>query len=122
MFSAAVLDHFANPRNAGELPAPAAHAEMTNPVCGDILSLWIHVDSGRLREIRFKAKGCVAAIACGSAVTELAKGKPLAEAAQLTPDHVVAALGGLPPESGHAAELAVAALQSALRAALNSSG
>jgi nitrogen fixation NifU-like protein len=119
MFNATILDHFERPRNAGALPAPAAKSEVTHPVCGDILCLWLRAEGGRVREIRFKAKGCVASIASASALTELVQGKTLLEAAALTPGDIGAALGGLPPESGHAAELAEQALKEALqRAAL----
>jgi NifU-like protein involved in Fe-S cluster formation len=76
-------------------------------------------EGDRIREIRFKAKGCVASIASGSALTELAAGKPLAEACRIQPSDIAAALGGLPPESGHAAELAAEALRRAVQLALN---
>jgi nitrogen fixation NifU-like protein len=117
MYSAILLDHFQNPRNAGELPPPALAVEVTNPVCGDILRLSLSVEAGRLAKVCFKAKGCVAAIACGSALTEMVQGKTLAEAASVSAVDVAAALGGLPPESGHAAALAEEALKKALAAA-----
>ena len=118
MYNARILDYFETPRNAGELPAPAITVEATNPVCGDILRLWLLVDAGQIREIRFKAKGCVAAIPSGSMLTELVKGKSLEEAGLLSAADLSAALGGLPEASGHAAELAEEALKSALRKAL----
>ena len=114
MYNAAILDHFEKPRNAGELPPPAVTVEATNPVCGDILRLSLRTEAGRIRDIAFKAKGCVAAIAAGSAMTELVKGKSRQQAAGITADAVAQALQGLPPESGHAAELAVEALKMAL--------
>ena len=115
MFNPTILDHFANPRNAGELEPPATMVEATNPICGDILRLWLLVDQGSVTEIRFKAKGCVAAIASGSVLTELVQGKRINEAAAVSPQLISKSLGGLPSESGHAAELAADALRSALQ-------
>ncbi|MBI3934150.1 MAG: iron-sulfur cluster assembly scaffold protein [Acidobacteria bacterium] len=118
MFNATILEHFERPRNAGELPAPALRVEATNPVCGDILHLWLLVEAGCIREMRFKAKGCVAAIASASMLTEMVRGKNLEQASHVSSSQISAALGGLPPESGHAAELAEQALKAALQAAL----
>ena len=78
MYSSQLLDHFEHPRNSGELPDADAQVRIENPACGDILELAIKVDAGRIGEIRFRAKGCVPAMACASAMTELAKGKSLA--------------------------------------------
>ena len=117
MHSPAMVDHFQNPRNAGELPPPAITVEVTNPVCGDILRLSVLVEGGRLRDVRFKAKGCVASIACGSLLTELVKGKRLEEAGRISAFNVATVLGGLAPESGHASVLAEDALKAALREA-----
>jgi len=114
MYSAQLLDHFQNPRNAGELAGADATVEIENPVCGDVLRLALKIESGRITEIRFKAKGCVPAMACASAVTELAAGKTPAEARHLDRDDVIAALGGLPQSSTHAAQLALDALAAAL--------
>jgi len=115
MYSAQVLDHFQNPRNPGEVADADATAEIENPACGDILRLTLKVQERRIAEVRFKAKGCVAAIACGSALTELARGKTLDEAQALRREDVSAALGGLPQGSSHAAQLALDALSGALR-------
>ena len=117
MYSPKVLDHFQNPRNAGELPPPAITVETTNPACGDILRLSLLVREGRIEDVRFKASGCVAAIACGSLLTELLKGKTLAEAARINAFAVAKGIGGLPPESGHTTILAEDALKAALREA-----
>jgi nitrogen fixation protein NifU and related proteins len=114
MYSAQLLDHFQNPRNAGELPDADAAAEIQNPVCGDVIRLTLKMHADRIEQIRFKAKGCVPAIACGSALTELARGKPAPEARQIKRDDLIAAVGGLPPASTHAAQLALDALSSAL--------
>ncbi len=114
MYSARLLDHFQNPRNVGELPDADAVAEIQNPACGDVIRLTLKVRADRIEEIRFKAKGCVPAIACGSALTELARGKPAPEVHRLKRDDIIAALGGLPPASTHAAQLALDALSTAL--------
>jgi nitrogen fixation protein NifU and related proteins len=115
MYSAQVLDHFQNPRNAGEVSNPDAAAEVQNPACGDILRVTLKVSDGRIVAARFKAKGCVAAMACGSALTEVVIGKTVHEAQALRREHVTAALGGLPPASAHAGQLALDALSAALK-------
>src|SRR5580700_5398199 len=114
MYSAQLLDHFQNPRNAGELVNPDAVAEVENPACGDVLRLTLKISAGRITEAQFKAKGCVGAIACGSALTELIVGKTLNEAQNLRLEDVTAAVGGLPQASTHAAQLALDALSLAL--------
>ena|SRR5581483_10362398 len=115
MYSEALLDYFQNPRNPGDLADPDASAQMENPVCGDVLRLTLKVDDGRIAEIRFKAKGCVPAIACGSAITTLARGKTVAEALKVRPEQLVELLGGLPEASAHASVLAVETLSAALK-------
>jgi len=75
MYSRQLLDHFQNPRNVGELAAADATAEIENPACGDMLRLTLKFSAGRITEAQFKAKGCVSAIACGSALTELILGR-----------------------------------------------
>jgi nitrogen fixation protein NifU and related proteins len=114
MYSAQVLDHFQDPRNAGEVSDPDATAEIENPACGDVLRLTLKFRSGRISQIRFKAKGCVPAMACGSALTELVLGKAAEEARKLRREDVIAAVGGLPPASTHAAQLVLDALSAAL--------
>jgi nitrogen fixation NifU-like protein len=114
MYSPQLLDHFQNPRNAGEVANPDAIAEIENPVCGDRLRLSLKITDGRIPDIRFKAKGCVPSMACASALTELVSGKTLAEARALTRDQVIAAVGGVPEASTHAAQLALDALTTAL--------
>lgn len=115
MYSEQVLDHFQSPRNAGEVIDADATAEIENPACGDVVRLTLKAHGGRVTEVRFKAKGCVAAIACSSALTELVAGKPLTEARSLRREDVIHAVGGLPQASTHAAQLAVDVLQTALR-------
>jgi nitrogen fixation NifU-like protein len=114
MYSAQLLDHFQNPRNAGDMVDADATAEIENPACGDVLRLSLKTSAGRITQARFKAKGCVAAIACGSALTELVVGKTLDEARKLQHEDVSGAVGGLPQGSTHAAQLAVDALSAAL--------
>ncbi len=114
MYSAQLLDHFQNPRNAGEIADADATAEIENPACGDVLRLTLKAGGGRITGARFKAKGCVASIACSSALTELIVGKTLDEALELRREDVIAAVGALPQASTHAAQLALDALSAAL--------
>jgi nitrogen fixation NifU-like protein len=115
MYSAQLLDHFQNPRNAGEVPGANGVAEIENPVCGDVLRLSLKIAAGRVADIRFRAKGCVPAMACASALTELVAGKTLAGARSINRDALTAAVGGLPQASAHAAQLALDALAAVLR-------
>lgn len=115
MYSPQLLDHFQNPRNAGDVPDADATVEIENPACGDVLRLSLKVKSGRIAEIRFKAKGCVPSMACASALTELVTGQSLSESQNLKRDTLIAAVGGLPQASTHAAQLALDALLTALR-------
>jgi len=115
MYSAQLLDHFQHPRNSGELPDANSRARIENPACGDILELAVKIAGGRIEDIRFLAKGCVPAMACASAVTELAKGKSVEQARATTKADVTNVVGGLPPASGHAAQLAIDALQAVLK-------
>ena len=106
MFSEAVLEHFRNPRNAGELPNADVTVEVTNPVCGDVLKLAARITNGRIGEVRFLCRGCTTAIACGSFLTESLLGKLPSEAFAISPETISGALGGLPPATFHAAQLA----------------
>src|SRR5271157_2642127 len=119
MYSPQLLDHFEHPRNAGELPDSDGQVRVENPACGDILELALKMHAGRIAEIRFRAKGCVPAMACASAMTELVKGKSAQEASAISKEDVVRAVGGVPAASGHAAQLAVDALRAALNAAIS---
>jgi nitrogen fixation NifU-like protein len=114
MYSPQVLDHFEHPRNAGVVADADASARIENPACGDVLELSVKVADGRIAEIRFKAKGCVAAMACGSALTELVRGKAVGEARELTREELVREVGGLPQASSHAGHLAMDALGAVL--------
>ncbi|PYX05194.1 MAG: iron-sulfur cluster assembly scaffold protein [Acidobacteria bacterium] len=115
MYSPQVLDHFQNPRNAGEITDADASVQLENPACGDILKLTVKRSGDQITDIKFRAKGCVPAMACGSAVTELVKGKTLGEARKLSRQELVQTIGGLPEASTHASNLAMDALAAALK-------
>ena len=115
MFSEAVLDHFRNPRNAGELANADAAVEVTNPVCGDILQLAIRMENGRVAESRFRCRGCTTAIACASLLTEQLQGKLVSQIPAITAEQISAALGSLPQATYHGAELAADAVKALLR-------
>jgi nitrogen fixation protein NifU and related proteins len=114
MYSPQLLDHFEHPRNPGEVADPDAVAQVENPACGDVLKLSMKVTNGHIAEMRFLAKGCVPAMACGSVLTELVKGRTVAAARQLRREELVEAVGGLPNASTHASYLAMDALAAAL--------
>jgi nitrogen fixation NifU-like protein len=105
MYSERLLDHFQNPRNVGELPAPAVMVEAANPACGDILRLWARFEDGVAVEVRYKVRGCTASIAAGSALTEWLTGKSREEMRAFRAAMVEEAVGGLQAESKHAAVL-----------------
>lgn len=115
MYSAETLDHFQNPRNTGDVAEPDASVQLENPVCGDILKLSVKLVDGRIVGVGFRAKGCVPAMACGSAITELTRGKTVAEARSVTREELLIAVGGLPEASGHASHLAMDALKALLK-------
>jgi nitrogen fixation NifU-like protein len=110
-----IIEHFRNPHNAGNLVEATATVEATNPACGDTMRLSVRLEGERIVEARFKMQGCVASIAAGSALTDLLIGHSLAESRQITPAKISEALGGLPPTTMHAAELAMDALTILLR-------
>ena len=114
MYSAAVLDHFKNPRNPGDLPDATAVVDVENPVCGDVLRLAARLDNGKISAVRFKAQGCVTALACASMLTELLAGKSVHEARLVTAAQISDALGGLPQATFHGAQLAADALAALL--------
>jgi nitrogen fixation NifU-like protein len=116
VYSEAFLDHFKNPRHVGELAPPAVTVEISNPACGDILRLSARFEDGRVAEVGYKIRGCTASIASGSALTEWMLGKTRAELATLDASTVETAVGGLIPESKHAAVLCVDGVKSLLKA------
>ncbi len=115
MYSTQVLDHFEHPRNVETILNADATVRIENPACGDILELKIRIAEGRIAEICFRAKGCVAAMACGSALTELVRGKSIDEARKLSREELLRAVGGLPQASSHASHLAMEALDAVLQ-------
>jgi len=114
-YSEKVLDHFEHPRNVGDLPSPDAEVHLEHPVCGDIMSLAVKLANGRIEQVRYRTRGCVASIAAGSCLTEMLQGKSPAEAATLQRQQLLDALGGLPSASVHATHLAMDALAELLK-------
>ena len=114
MYSPELLDHFEHPRNAGDLADADVRVRVQNPACGDVLELTVKMVDGRIGEIRFRAKGCVPVLACGSAITEMVAGKSIAQAKAISKEAIVSEIGGLPEASGHAAQLAVDALRAVM--------
>jgi len=115
MYSSKVIDHFKNPRNMGEIEDADGVGEVGNPVCGDLMTIYIKVKDGRLEDVKFKTFGCAAAIATSSMITELAKGKTLEEAEKITRDDVASELDGLPPIKMHCSNLAADGLREAIK-------
>ena len=115
MYSEKVLDHFRNPRNVGEIEDADGVGTVGNPVCGDMMSVYIKVKDNSIEDIKFKTFGCGAAIATTSMTTELAKGKTLDEAMKITREQVAEELGGLPPVKMHCSNLAADALHDAIK-------
>jgi nitrogen fixation protein NifU and related proteins len=114
MFSELVLEHFQRPRNAGELAGATAQVEVSNPVCGDVLRLAVIVEEGVVRDARFLCRGCTASIASASLLTEKMKGRSVTELKEMHAAEIAAELGGLPPASFHAAQLAEDGLRAIL--------
>jgi len=114
MYTDQVMDHFQNPRNVGEIEAPDGVGEVGNPVCGDIMKIYLRVKNGRIEEIKFKTFGCGAAIATSSMVTEMVKGQTLDEALAVSREAVAEALGGLPANKMHCSNLAADAVHKAI--------
>ena len=115
MYSEKVIDHFKNPRNMGALEGATVEAEVGNPVCGDIMKVYLKILDNRIEEAGFETMGCVAAIATSSMMTELAKGKTVDEALKISFDDILKELGGLPDPKVHCSQLAVEALHKALK-------
>ena len=115
MYSEKVLDHFKNPRNVGEIEESDGEGTVGNPVCGDMMTMYIKVKDEKIEDIKFKTFGCGAAIATSSMTTELAKGKTLEEALNISRQDVADALDGLPPVKMHCSNLAADALHDAIK-------
>jgi len=122
MYTDKVMEHFKNPQNMGEIPDADGVGTVGNPVCGDLMTIYIKVKDNRLADVKFKTFGCGAAIATSSMTTELAKGKTLEEAMKITRADVAGSLGGLPPVKMHCSNLAADALHVAINDYLNKQG
>lgn len=122
IYSEKVMDHFRNPRNTGEIENADGIGREGNPVCGDIMELYLKISDGIIVDAKFKTLGCGAAIATSSMVTELVKGMSVAQALELSNQAVAEALGGLPPVKMHCSMLAEEALKSALEDYMEKSG
>ena len=109
------MDHFMNPRNVGEIKNPDGYGKVGNPVCGDLMEMYIKVENGVITDIKFKTFGCGSAIATSSMVTELALGKTVDKALEITRNDVADELDGLPPQKMHCSNLAADALQAAIK-------
>jgi nitrogen fixation NifU-like protein len=114
MYTEKVMEHFKNPRNMGEIPDADGVGTVGNPVCGDLMTIYIKVRDNRLEDIKFKTFGCGSAIATSSMITELAKGKTLEEGLKINRADVADSLGGLPPDKMHCSNLASDALHAAI--------
>lgn len=114
MYNDKIMDHFQNPRNAGDLKDADGVGTVGNPSCGDVMTLYIKIKDNRIDEIKFKTFGCGAAIASSSFTTELVKGKTIDEALRFTRNDVADGLGGLPPVKMHCSNLALDALKAAI--------
>ncbi len=114
LYSEKVMEHFKNPRNVGEIENPDGIGHVGNPVCGDIMELYIKVNNNTMVDAKFKTFGCGAAIATSSMVTEMVKGKSIGEALAISNRAVAEALDGLPPIKMHCSALAEEALKSAI--------
>jgi nitrogen fixation NifU-like protein len=122
MYTEKVMEHFYNPRNVGVIENPDGYGKVGNPVCGDMMELFIKVADDAIADVKFRTFGCGAAIATSSMVTELVKGKTIEEALQVTNKAVAEALGGLPPVKMHCSVLAEEALEAAIYDYLTKSG
>ncbi|RJP27331.1 MAG: Fe-S cluster assembly scaffold protein NifU [Candidatus Omnitrophota bacterium] len=114
-YSEKVMDHFTNPRNVGEIPDASGIGNVGNPICGDVMRMFIKVEGEVIVDAKFKTFGCGAAIATSSIATELIKGKTIEEALKISNKVVAEALGGLPPIKMHCSVLAEQALKSAIK-------
>ena len=114
-YNETVMDHFMNPRNVGVIENPDGYGKVGNPVCGDLMEIFIKIKDDRIDDIKFRTFGCGSAIAVSSMVTEMAKGKTLDEAIKITRNDVAEELGGLPPQKMHCSNLGADALHAAIK-------
>ena len=121
-YSDKVMDHFTNPRNVGEIPDASGIGTVGNPICGDVMRIYLKIEDNVITDAKFKTFGCGAAIATSSMVTELVKGKTIEEALAISNKAVAEALDGLPPIKMHCSVLAEEGLQAAIEDYRNKSG
>ncbi len=114
-YSEKVLEHFMNPKNVGTIEDADGYGKVGNPVCGDLMEMYIKVKDDVITDIKFRTFGCGSAIATSSMVTEMAKGMKVDEAFEITRDDVASELDGLPPKKMHCSNLAADALQAAIK-------
>ena len=114
-YSEKVMDHFMNPRNVGVIEDPDGYGKVGNPTCGDVMEIFIKIAEDKITEIKFRTFGCGSAIATSSMITEMAVGKTLDEAMEITRNDVTESLDGLPPKKMHCSNLAADALQEAIK-------
>ena len=115
MYSEKVMDHFRAPRNVGEIADADGVGTVGNPICGDLMTVYVRIKDNVITDVKFKTFGCAAAIATSSMITELAKGKNLRDALKITRGDVADSLGGLPPIKMHCSNLAADALHAAIK-------
>jgi len=115
MYSEKVMDHFRSPRNVGEIADADGVGTVGNPICGDLMTVYVRIKDNVITDVKFKTFGCAAAIATSSMITELAKGKNLQDALKITRGDVADSLGGLPPIKMHCSNLAADALHAAIK-------
>jgi len=123
VYSKKVIEHFKNPHNQGVIKQPTVVGEAGNPLCGDMMKLYLKIDKKKIRgketeyikDIKFETLGCAAAIATSSMITDMVKGKPLEEAAKIDKNNIADSLGGLPPVKLHCSVLAIEALRDAIK-------
>jgi nitrogen fixation protein NifU and related proteins len=114
MYTPKVMEHFSNPHNVGEIPDADGIGEVGNPVCGDMMTIYLRIKDNKIEDIKFKTFGCAAAIATSSIITEMARGKTLEDALKISRNDVAKELGGLPPQKLHCSNLAADALKLAI--------
>lgn len=114
MYSPKVMQNFSNPQNVGEIPDADGVGTVGNPVCGDLMTIYIKVKDNKLEDVKFKTFGCGAAIATSSMITQMARGKTIEEALKITRNDVASELEGLPPQKMHCSNLAADALKAAI--------
>jgi len=115
MYSQKVMEHFTNPRNVGEIPDADGIGEVGNTQCGDVMRIYLDIENDIIKDVKFKTFGCGAAVATSSMVTEMVKGKTIAEALEISNQAVAEALGGLPPQKMHCSNLAADAVHAAIK-------